>query len=118
MANYPNLIVWQKSHNLALRVYKIDEKFPRHEMFGLTSQLKRAVLSIPTNIVEGYARKSSKELMRFIDIALSSLAETEYLIEFATALEYIEKEDRDTLALITEVEKLLWGLKKSKKESL
>ncbi|BCB96592.1 hypothetical protein JZK55_17420 [Dissulfurispira thermophila] len=75
MANYKNLIVWQKAHQLALMVYRLIESFPRHEQYALTSQIRRAVLSIPTNIVEGYNRKSKKEFIHFIDIALGSIAE-------------------------------------------
>lgn len=74
MANFKNLIVWQKADELAFQVYKLTEGFPREEMFGLTAQLRRAALSIPTNIVEGTNRKSKKELHHFIDIALGSLA--------------------------------------------
>jgi len=94
-----------------LSVYKISEKLPRHEIFGITAQLRRAALSVPTNIVEGYARKSNKELTRFIDIALGSLDETEYLIQLGIDLKYIEP-NKEMLALICEIEKLLWGLKK------
>ena len=79
MANYRDLIVFQKADELAFQIYKLTEKFPKSEMFGLTSQIRRATLSIPTNIVEGYARKSKKELAQFIGIALGSHAETEYL---------------------------------------
>ena len=72
MANYKNLIAWQKSHSLAITVYKVTKNFPRHELFGLTSQLRRSALSIPTNIVEGYNRKSKKGFVYFIDVALGS----------------------------------------------
>lgn len=83
MANYKNLLAWHKAHNLALIVYKVYEKFPRQEMFGITSQLRRSALSVPINIVKSYNRKSKKEFAHFIDIASGSLAEKEYLIEFA-----------------------------------
>jgi four helix bundle protein len=85
MAKYKNLIVWQKSNELALRVYKLTEDFPKKETFGITSQLRRAALSIPTNIVEGYGRRSKTELSHFIDMARGSLAETEYLPYFKGA---------------------------------
>ena len=115
MANYKNLIAWQKSHEMALSVYKISENFPKKEMFGLTSQIRRACLSVPTNTVEGYNRKSKKEFAHFIDIALGSLAETQYLIEFAVAIGYIGEGDlNETHGLIDEAGKLLWGLQKSK----
>lgn len=83
MANYRNLIVWQKAHKLALLIYEITAKFPLDEKITLTSQIRRAALSIPTNIVEGYNRKSKKEFVHFIDISLGSLAEVEYLLEFS-----------------------------------
>lgn len=115
MANYRNLIAWQKSHALALRIYKISEKFPRHEIFGITSQVRRSALSIPTNLAEGYNRKSKKEFSHFIDIALGSLAETEYLAEFAAELNYISAGDlKDIHGLIVETGRILWGLRQSK----
>ena len=80
MANYRNLIVWQKAHELALFIYRLTYKFPMHERYALATQIRRAALSIPTNIVEGYNRKSKKEFVHFIDIALGSLAELEYLL--------------------------------------
>ncbi|MFH1562293.1 MAG: four helix bundle protein [Nitrospirota bacterium] len=113
MAKYKNLIVWQKADELAFRIYKLTEGFPRTEIFGLTSQLRRAALSIPTNIVEGYGRKSEKELSRFIDISLGSLAEVEYLFEFAKRLNYIKNDVSDTVFLIEEVGKLLWSFQKA-----
>lgn len=113
MANYKNLVVWQKSDELALRVYELTNNFPKQELFGLTSQLRRAALSIPTNIVEGYNRKSKKEMHRFIDIALGSLAEIEYLIEFSKKLGYIKLDTSELEILISEVGKLLWKFQKS-----
>lgn len=113
MSNYKNLIIWQKSDELAFQVYKLTDKFPKHELFGITSQLRRAVLSIPTNIVEGYNRKSKKELHRFIDIALGSLAETEYLIDFSKKLGYINSNIADIEINITEIGKLLWSFQKA-----
>ena len=108
MANYKNLIAWQKAHKLALLIYKLTESFPRHEQFALTTQLRRAVLSIPTNIVEGYNRKSKKEFVHFIDIALGSVAEVEYLLEFSVDLGYINEADiKESKMLIVEVGKLL-----------
>jgi four helix bundle protein len=88
MPKYKTLIVWQKADELALKVYKLTETFPKKETFGITSQIRRAVLSVPTNIVEGYSRRTKNEFSRFIDIARGSLAETEYLLEFSNALGY------------------------------
>lgn len=79
-------------------------------MYGLTSQLRRAVLSIPTNIVEGYARKGDKELARFINIAMGSMAETEYLLDFSKKLGYLTEKDHERIeALRSEVGRLLWN---------
>ncbi|MEC4686378.1 MAG: four helix bundle protein [Nitrospirota bacterium] len=107
--NYKELIVWQTSDKLAIEVYKVTKKFPKDEIYGITSQLRRAALSIPTNIVEGYARKGDKELARFVSIAIGSMAETEYLLDFSRRLGYVsEKEYEGIEAIRSEVGKLLW----------
>jgi four helix bundle protein len=80
---YKDLIVWQKADALAIKVYKVTKKFPNDEKYGITSQIRRAALSIPKNVVEGYARKGDKELARFVSIAIASAAETEYLLDFS-----------------------------------
>lgn len=86
---YHKLIIWQLANEFLLRIYKETKEFPREELYGLTSQLRRAALSVPTNIVEGYARRSRKELQNFLSIAVGSLAECEYLLEVARELNYI-----------------------------
>ena len=113
MAKYKDLIVFQKADELAVKIYHVSKGFPKDEVFGITSQLRRAALSVPTNIVEGYARKSKKELTQFINIALGSLAETEYLFSFAKRLGYCATDDAEIEALIAEVGKLLWGFYRS-----
>ncbi len=113
MAKYKNLIVWQKANLLALEVYKITKTFPKEEAFGLTSQLRRAALSVATNIVEGYGRRTKTELSRFIDMARGSLSETEYLFEFAKELGYIRDDVSEAQSLIEEVGKLLWNFQKN-----
>jgi len=113
MANFEQLIVWQKSDELAYLIYKITEDFPKSEQFGITSQIRRAALSIPTNIVEGNNRKSKKQFYYFLDIALGSLAETEYLIMFSKKLGYSKKDYSQIDLLISEVGKLLWKFQKS-----
>ena len=106
---YKDLKVWQKSDELAFEVYKLTKSFPKDELYGLTSQLRRAVLSVPTNIVEGYARKGDKELGRFISIAIGSMTETEYLLEFSRRLGYINEHDFKRIeSLRSEVGKLVW----------
>jgi four helix bundle protein len=86
-----NLEVWQNADELAFQVYQTTRRFPKEEVYGLTSQMRRSALSIPTNIVEGYSRKGDKELQRFLNISLGSLAETKYLLHFANRLGYIEE---------------------------
>jgi four helix bundle protein len=113
MANYKTLIVFQKADELALRLYKATESFPKSEIFGVTSQLRRAALSIPTNIAEGYARKSKKELLQFINIAMGSHAETEYLVSFSTRLGYFKSDTSEIEGLIAEVGRLLWSFRQS-----
>ncbi len=113
MANYKDLIVFQKADQLAHQIYEITESFPKAEMFGVTSQIRRAALSIPTNIVEGYGRQKKKELKQYINIALGSHAETEYLFDFARKMFFKEKDFMKTEALISEVGKLLWGFYRS-----
>src|SRR5512135_3329884 len=108
--NYKGLIVWQKSDELAFEVYSITKRFPKEEMYGITSQLRRSALSIPTNIVEGYARKGDKELARFISIAIGSMTETEYLLDFSRRMGYMNEKDYSKLeSLRDEVGKLLWN---------
>jgi len=70
MRDYRKIVAWQKTHKLVLHIYAITEKFPKCELFGLISQLRRASVSIPANIAEGYGRTTEAELARFIDIAL------------------------------------------------
>ena len=89
---WQKLEVWKLSDELAFKVYKATRNFPKEETYGLTSQVRRASLSIPTNIVEGYSRKGDKELARFINISLGSLAETKYLLYFSNRLGYFEKD--------------------------
>ena len=110
MANYKTLIVWQKANELALKIYKLTEDFSKKETFGITSQIRRAALSVPVNIVEGYGRRSKTELSRFIDISRGSLTETEYLLEFSNELGYIKTSISEIEKLIEEVLVYLNGI--------
>lgn len=112
MARYRDLIIFQKADKLAYEIYKLSKSFPKNEMFGLTSQLRRAALSIPTNIVEGHARRSKKEFRQFINISLGSLAETEYLFNFSKRLGY-HTESSETENLLNEVGRVLWSFYRS-----
>ncbi len=113
LLGYKKLVVWQKADELAKEIYFITRDFPKEEQFGIISQLRRAALSIPTNIVEGYARQSEKSFKQFLIISYSSLVETEYLLEFSKSLGYIKRKEYENIAdLIKEVGKLLWVFSK------
>jgi len=92
MAPHKRFIAWQECHKLVLVVYKATEGFPKYELYGLTSQARRAAFSAPANIVEGASRKGRNECRHFLDIALGSLGELEYILEVAAALEYLKPE--------------------------
>jgi four helix bundle protein len=96
---WQKLDVWKLADELAYQIYKTTRNFPREEIYGITSQIRRSALSIPTNIVEGYSRKGDKELAHFVNISLGSLGEVKYLIYFSHRLEYLQdteyKELRD-----------------------
>jgi len=92
MQRFTELKVWQRSHTLVLQLYRLTSGFPAEERFGLTSQLRRAATSVPTNIAEGSKRRTSAEYARFLNIAEGSLAETEYLLILARDLGYLSSE--------------------------
>lgn len=113
---YRKLIAWQKSDLLAGKVYEVTNDFPKSEIFGLTSQLRRAALSVPANIIEGYARNSKNEFHRFLSISLGSLAEVEYFLDFAFKEKFIKKPEFDNVMdLKEECGRLIWGLYQSQK---
>lgn len=104
-------ILLKKSHKLALNVYKITQSFPEEEVYGLTSQIRRSAVSIPSNIVEGKARKSKNEYERFLLISRGSLEELSYQMLLSRDLGYIsDKEYDEFLNLSIEVGKLLNGV--------
>ena len=89
MRNYQQLEIWQRSHQLTLKIYTVSKAFPREEVFGLSSQMRRAAASVPTNIAEGCGRDSSSELRRFLVISAGSISELHYQILLAKDLAYI-----------------------------
>jgi four helix bundle protein len=93
MRDYKKYNVWELGHKLVLKIYIVSKTFPREEVYGISSQLKRAAVSIPTNIAEGCSRKSDKEFARFLDISFGSAAETEYLILLVKDLKFINEDD-------------------------
>ncbi|HEY4510867.1 MAG TPA: four helix bundle protein [Candidatus Paceibacterota bacterium] len=114
---YRKLIVWQKADELAFQIYLVTKNFPRDEIFGLTSQMRRAAVSVSANITEGYARSSRKEKMQFYNIARGSLTEVEYYIDFSFRLGYVTKENYPNLVkLRDETGRLLHGFIQSVKK--
>ena len=108
MKNFRELTVWAKSHSMALDVYKTTSSFPAEEIYGLTSQMRRAGVSIPTNIAEGCGRGSDAELGRFLLISMGSASELEYLILLSKDLNYFDEvEYNDLMEKVTEIKKML-----------
>lgn len=108
ITTYKDLIVWQKSIELVNEVYAVTRRFPKEEMFGLTNQIRRAAVSIPANIAEGWGRNSTKNYVQFIKISLGSLFELETLIIIAKDQSYIEEHVKNkTSEEIAEIGKML-----------
>src|SRR5690349_17726398 len=106
---YKKLIVWQRADAMVLEIYKQTKSFPKDETFGLISQLRRAAVSVVANIVEGSGRQNKNELKHFFNIALGSLAETEYLLELCAKLNYLNEHGFEiTESKRKEVGALLW----------
>lgn len=111
MKTHKNLLVWQKSIEFVSEVYIITKHFPKEEIYGLTSQLRRCAVSIPSNIAEGAARQSNKEYIQFLYISLGSLMEIETQLIIAKNINFISESIFDELQLkIDEIGKLLNGL--------
>jgi len=112
--SFRELIVWQKSMDLAVGIYRATEKYPKSELFGLALQMRRAAVSIPSNIAEGQSRNSRNEFRHFLGIARGSLAELKTQIELSSRLEMLKAEDTAIfMNLIEEIGKMLSGLKRS-----
>ncbi|MBI5801113.1 MAG: four helix bundle protein [Verrucomicrobia bacterium] len=108
MKNFRELTIWQRSHQLTLRVYATTRSFPKEELFGLTSQARRASSSVPTNIAEGCGRDGDAELKRFLQIAMGSATELEYHLQLAADLGYLSPTTHSALnAETVEVKKML-----------
>lgn len=109
--DFKQLKVWQKSHALVLRVYSATFTFPEHERFGLTSQMRRAAFSVPSNIAEGCARATRTEFRQFLHIAAGSASELEYFFLLARDLRLFTEKQHDALyATLREVRRMLTGL--------
>ena len=108
MRNYRDLQVWSKAHNLTLDLYRISRDFPRDEIYGVTSQLRRAAASIGANLAEGCGRRSRSELARFVRIAMGSASELDYHLLLCRDLGFMEDHDFSRTAThLTEVRKML-----------
>ncbi len=108
--SYKDLIVWRKSFQLVLVVYKLTKKFPKDEIFGLTAQMKRSAISIPSNIAEGFGRGSRADYVRFLYIAYGSAAELETQLLLAKELRFVTENDtekKEAEVLLVEVLKML-----------
>ena len=92
MGNYKELIVWQKSVHLVTEIYQLTEVFPKHELYGLTSQIGRSSISVPSNIAEGHSRRSSVDYLQFLRIARGSLSELETQLIISQNLKYINED--------------------------
>lgn len=111
MHSFRDLIVWQKSMDLVITIYKLSEKFPSEEKFGLTSQMRRTVVSIPSNIAEGRRRGTSKEYRQFLQISYGSGGELETQLEIGLRLGYLSKSDYEKAdALLQEIMRMLNAL--------
>jgi len=113
MKTYRDLLVWQKSMVLVTEIYRLSKSFPRDETYGLTSQMRRCAVSVPSNLAEGYGRNSTSDYIRFLYIATGSLYELQTQIEIALNLQYLNKTDFDKLYESSrEIERMLSSLTK------
>ena len=113
MQDFKNLIAWQKSHDFVKEIYLHSSAFPSYELYGLTSQLRRAAMSIPANLAEGASRGSKADFARFVQISMGSAAETEYLLFLAFELGYFSSEIfEDMSEKVVEIKKVMAGFLK------
>ena len=107
---YEDLVAWQKAYGLVLAIYRVTKQFPADERFGLTQQIRRAAVSIPSNIAEGFGRHSKADYLRFLDMAHGSTYEVQTQMRLATDLNYFDDAKMSILEQIAEVERILNGL--------
>ena len=111
ITSYKDLIVWKKAVELAIVIYRLTDKFPKEEVYGLTSQMRRAAVSIPSNIAEGSIRGSKKDFCHFLRIASGSVAELETQVEISKNLPFGKNLNYDEVSnLAIEVNKMIHGL--------
>ena len=114
MRDFKKIQVWEKAHKLTLQLYKLTASFPKEELYGLTSQIRRAASSVPANIAEGCGRNTQVELARFIHIAGGSASELEYHLILAHDLGYLDSKSHTELDIsINEIKRMLHGFEKT-----
>ncbi|MEE9367557.1 MAG: four helix bundle protein [Pontiella sp.] len=114
MRDFRKIKAWQLADELTLQLYTITKRFPKEELFALTSQLRRAAYSVPSNIAEGAGRRTVKDFLRFLDIAKGSINEVQYFVHLASRLHYLTKDDASSLTVAAdEVAKCLSGYMKA-----
>lgn len=112
--SFTDLITWKKAYELTIKIYKVTEEFPKKELFGITSQLRRAAVSISSNIAEGFSRISNKEKIQFLYISLGSLTEVQNLLMLSRDFKYLSLDQyNDLLSLTYETGKLINGFIRS-----
>jgi len=117
MSNFRSLLIWQKSMALVTKIYYSTSKFPKEEIFGLTSQIRRSSISIPSNIAEGSGRESDKDFLRFLNISVGSLFEMQTQLEIAKNITYLNEEEFNNLYEDSrEVERMLVSFIKKLKD--
>jgi four helix bundle protein len=108
MSTFRDLLIWQKSMSLVTEIYQLTNSFPKEEIYGLTSQIRRSAISIPSNIAEGYGRDGNKDYLKFLNVSISSLFEMQTQLEIAYNLKYINEIQFNKINEVSkEVERML-----------
>jgi len=117
MNNFRELTIWKRSVQLAVRIYQLTSDFPKHEMYGLASQIRRSVVSISSNIAEGAGRGSDKDFAKFLRISFGSACELETQLIIASDLELLKSCDvQSSIKELDEIQKMIYTLEKNKRE--
>lgn len=114
MHNFRKLSIWVKSKDFVVAIYKATKAFPSDEKFGVTSQVRRAAMSVPLNISEGAGRRTNKDFVQFLHIAKGSLNEVETLLEICYEIEYLDEESKDKLLKkVVELKKMIFNFSRA-----
>jgi four helix bundle protein len=114
--SYEDLIAWQKAYALVIEVYEVSKTFPADERFGLTQQVRRAAVSVPSNIAEGWGRNTRSDYARFVDVARGSVYELQTQLKLAAGLGYLSQQ-HNVLQSVAEVERIINGLSNALKNN-